>query len=88
MFDKFMQTYREQLIAAMTAHPEDYDYTAAPADIDRVCRKMGDAFLQRTYNKDGRAIKATCKVLGIKYTYGAINTYLVGGKPDATDQTT
>jgi hypothetical protein len=30
-------------------------------------------------NKDGEGVKRTCKILGIKHTYKAIQTYLCGG---------
>jgi hypothetical protein len=47
---------------------------------DELCaqtaNKMRSAFLAGSYNKDGRAIRATCRELGIKYTYKAIAEWL------------
>lgn len=73
-FDTFMQIYTEQLEKAVRNYPTEYTWPVE--NVPTVAAKMRVAFMNRTYNKDGRAIKATCKVLGIKYTYTAINEYL------------
>lgn len=73
-FDNFMQVYTEQLEKAVRNYPAEYGWPVE--NVPTVAAKMGEAFKKKTYNKDGRAIKATCKVLGIKYTYTAINEYL------------
>lgn len=73
-FDTFIQTYTEELKRAVTEHPEDYGWPVE--NVPTVVGKMAEAFKRKTYNKDGRAIKATCKRLNIKYTYTAINAYL------------
>jgi hypothetical protein len=41
-------------------------------------RQDDQAFAQGSYNKDGLAVKNTCKALGVNYTYKAINEYLKG----------
>lgn len=79
--------YREELARAVAEHPEEYPWATAPTvihgnlgttilparTVTEVADKMADAIRTRSYNKDGRAMRATCKRLGIKYTYTAIN---------------
>lgn len=69
----FFDIYREELHKAMAAHPEEY-MLSVPADT--VADRMIEAFKNRSYNHEGRAIKATCKRLGIKHTRSAINAHL------------
>lgn len=38
----------------------------------RTANSMREAFLKGSYNKDGRAVRMTCRELGIKHTYKAI----------------
>jgi hypothetical protein len=72
--DVFAAVYREELRKAVVAFPDEYGFK--PAKVDTVADRMIVAFARGSFNKDGRAIKATCKRLGIKYTYAAINSYL------------
>ncbi|MDD5186513.1 MAG: hypothetical protein PHS84_14760, partial [Paludibacter sp.] len=55
-------------------NPVEYAYPLSEVPI--VVNKMKKAFIQKTFNKDGKAIKATCKALKIGYTYRDIETYL------------
>lgn len=73
-FDTFMVTYREELYKAVEQYPGEYAFTRAHAP--DVADRMQAAFARGSYNKDGRAIKATCKRLGIIHTYAAINEVL------------
>ena len=51
--------------------------TAWPsASVAQVADRMIAAITAKSYNKDGRAMKATCKRLGIKHTYTAINAFI------------
>ncbi len=75
MIDTFMVEYTKQLEIAVQSHPEEY-FWSKTATVQSVADKMRPAFIRKSYNKDGRAIKATCKVLGIAYTYTAINAYI------------
>jgi len=75
-FDNFIKIYTEELEQAVIKYPAEYTWPVA--NVPSVVEKMANAFKEGTYNKDGRAVKATCKRLGIKYTYAAINTYLKG----------
>ena len=68
---RFIEVYAEELARAVEQHPEEYCYPAS--EVPAVVGRMQAALLRGSYNKDGRAIKATCKRLGIKHTYGAIN---------------
>lgn len=73
-FDRFTQVYVEELTQAVLKYPDEYTWPVE--NVPNVAAKMIQAFRAGTYNKDGRAIKGTCKRLGIKYTYTAINAYL------------
>ncbi|MFY4731225.1 hypothetical protein [Nitrospira sp. BLG_2] len=73
-FDTFVQIYTEELKNAVVNYPDEYGWPVE--NVPTVAQKMAVAFKNKTYNKDGRAIKATCKRLNIKYTYTAINEYL------------
>ena len=75
---KFETTYRQQLEQAIKKYPEEYGYGVEEAG--KVCVIMMDAIERGSYNKDSRAIKNTCKILGIRYTYTAIREY-IGVKP-------
>ena len=72
--DRFCELYATNLEHAVREHPEEYAYPVETVPV--VVSRMRAAFLRGSYNKDGRAIKATCKQLGIPYTYTAINTFL------------
>ncbi len=72
--EKFAEVYEkflhEQHIKGMYNWPAE--------KISLVKDKMIAAIISGSYNKDGPAFKATCKELGIKYTYKAINDFIVG----------
>jgi hypothetical protein len=74
-FDNFAQVYTEELEKAVKNFPEEYAWPVE--NVPTVAAKMVQAFLAGTYNKDSRAVKATCKRLSIKHTYKEINAYLV-----------
>jgi hypothetical protein len=76
-FDRFVATYREQLAIAHEKFPEEYVWPAR--EIPFVAIRMENAIREGTFNKDGRAFKATCKLLGIKHTYTAIRAYIEEG---------
>jgi hypothetical protein len=72
--EQFFETYTKELTDAVQDHPEEYRYgiEAVPA----VVEKIRDAFESRSFNKDSRAIKSTCRLLGIKHTYKAISEFI------------
>ena len=73
-FERFAECYRRKLKEAVTARPEDYRY--AVGQTDEITDKMMAALLRGSANKDGYAFKQTCKELGIKHTYQAINAFI------------
>ncbi len=75
--DAFMTVYTMALQKAKADHPEDYHWTPS-ATVESVSAKMRAAFKDGTFNHDGRAIRATCRVLGIKTTRTAIRAFLAG----------
>lgn len=74
--DKWMKEYESQLRKHFHERPEKYWYPENGLDL--VVQKMKTAFQAGNYNKDSVPIKLTCKALGIKHTYKAINEYLKG----------
>jgi hypothetical protein len=75
-FKIFAALYRAKLEEAVRNFPGDYHWD--PHEIDGVISRMEAAIRRGSFNKDGRAFKATCKALGINHTYKAIYTYLAG----------
>jgi hypothetical protein len=72
--EKWMAEYSKQLEACVRELPHLYVF--GPEQVPTVLIKMREGFEKRTYNKDGEAVKRTCKALGIKHTYKAINSLL------------
>lgn len=72
--DTFVTVYGEELAKAIAAFPDEYSSTP----VETVLQRMSAALKRGTYNKDGRAFKATCKRLGLKHTYTEIGEYLNG----------
>lgn len=71
--EKFNSTYKEELRKVVLERPEEYRWPIS--QLDEVCRRMFSAFETGSFNKDGLAIKRTCKKLGIKYTYRDIESF-------------
>lgn len=70
----FFKVYYEQLAEAVANHPEEYAWNIE--QLPEVFARMKAAILKGTFNKDSRAIKATCKQLYLKHTYKEIKAYL------------
>jgi hypothetical protein len=73
-FEVFLSEYAKQLKNAIINYPNEYAYGLE--QLPDVIQRMAQAFYKRSYNKDSRAIKATCKALGIPYTYTGINSFI------------
>ena len=73
-FDRFLTEYTKQLTSIVKNYPEKYAYPLT--EVPNVISKMKVAFIRKSYNKDGAAIKATCKALKIGCTYRDIDTFL------------
>lgn len=54
----------------------DYAYAKKNNSPEVLADKMTKSLSVGQANKDGKGIKNTCKVLGVKYTYKAIQEYL------------
>ena len=67
----FMAAYSDFLYKAFTASPLDFalGYTLT-------LNNMAWAIVSGTFNKDSDSFKKTCKQLGIKHTYKAIDEFL------------
>ena len=74
-FDQFYETLKAQYVDLFANSPE-YAYSASRITPEALARKMTIGLDCGTANKDGEAIKRTCKALGIAHTYKAIRTYL------------
>ncbi len=76
--DRFVGVYEKALTQMVQKYPNEYGYSVS--DVPGVVKKMKIGFENGTYNRDGRAIKLTCKMLRIPYTYSGINGYFVDGE--------
>lgn len=76
----FREVYAEELARAVEQYPDEYPWahggtTLPRSTVEEVAARMFGAMARGTFNKDGRAFKATCKRLGIPYTYAGIVAY-------------
>lgn len=72
--EQFMAVYSGELLKAVQTYSNEYLFPTT--DVPHVVGRMQAAILRKSYNKDGRAMKGTCKRLGIPYTYTAINAFV------------
>lgn len=72
---KFEGTLREQYESLFANDPE-YAYSASRTTPAELAAKMTRKLRDGGANKEGKGVKTTCKLLGIKYTYKAIAAYL------------
>ena len=72
--EKWTGIYAEELKSAVEKFPGEYFYGVD--SVPSVVAKMRVAFERGTYNYEGRAIRSTCRRLGISHTYKAINGFL------------
>ena len=70
----FCDTYRRNLTKARTEHPQEYPWPIE--QLQTVADKMVAAIQRGSFNKESRAFRDTCKELGIKHTYTAINAFI------------
>lgn len=70
--EKFLEEYENQL---RNYHSKG-EYYWNITELSAIAKKIVQGLANGTANKDGKAIKATCKALGINYTYKAIEEYL------------
>ena len=70
----FIKEYAKQLELAVRNYPNEYGWPVENVPV--VVERMRAAIQAKKYNKDSRAFKATCKVLGIKHTYKDIEHFV------------
>ena len=75
---KFAEIYAEELEKAVAANPEEYRFPKMATRESRASfvPVFVAGLATGSSNKDGRAVKATCKRLGIPHTYKAIAAYI------------
>lgn len=73
-FECFMEIYSEKLKEIRGKYPDEYAWNESELPI--VLGKMRVAIEKGSYNKDSKTFKATCKELGIKHTYTAIDEFI------------
>lgn len=71
----FESRYLTELQRAIERYPDEYRFPITESF--NVAERMIAAIYGKSFNKDSRAIKATCKALGLKHTYQAINEFLL-----------
>ena len=79
-----MITNSERFQAELTTHYKalidtpDYKLAKERYTPEELAAKITAGLRNNTASKDGEGVKRTCKALGIKFTYGAIQAYLKG----------
>ena len=79
--ETFLAEYEKQLTLAVQNFPQEYGFGVEK--VPYVIAKFRIAISEGTFNKDGRAFKATCKALKIPHTYKAINNFIFGERKEA-----
>lgn len=72
----FFLVLNEQYARLFATDPA-YAYAATNMTPEALARKMTEGLSLGRASKDGAGIKATCKALGIKYTYDSIRKFLI-----------
>jgi len=73
--DTFCATLTDQYRTLFVSDP-DYAHVASRFTPEALARKMTLGLDSGTANKNGKAIRNACRVLGIDHTYKAIRAYL------------
>jgi hypothetical protein len=76
--ERFRVAYRAAIERAVREYPDEYVVTM---DLDAWVARWSDAVSSGNYNHNGRAMRWTCKALGIAHTRKAIAAFLDGGEP-------
>ncbi|MHB1266633.1 MAG: hypothetical protein ACYCY2_03395 [Acidithiobacillus ferriphilus] len=76
-----VEKFKSELIRQYYNLINDPDYTTAFYKMtpEQLADKMTAAFIVKGASKDSKGVQRTCKALGIKYTYKAINAFLKEG---------
>ena len=73
-FECFIEVFTQKLLRFLETHPQDYAYSKEQLPI--LMPRFRESIKTGNFNKDGHAIKATCKELKIKHTYKAIKEFI------------
>jgi hypothetical protein len=74
-FQCFFEEYSKQLEFSIKEDPENYAYSVN--ELPQVLERMRAAIERGSFNKDSPTFKRTCKALGIKHTYKAIDEFIL-----------
>lgn len=74
--DRWMEVYTRHLRDAVEKYPNEYMFSVE--ELPLVLERMREGFEKGSFLKEGKAIKATAKELGVKYTYKEINRFIRG----------
>lgn len=74
-YTKFESALREQYESLFANDPE-YAYVTSRMTPSELAAKMTRKLRDGGANKEGKGVKTTCKLLGVRYTYKAIAAYL------------
>lgn len=74
--NRFCEVMEKNLTFCVTTMPEVYAYPVS--EIPAVMGRMRFALMRRSYNKDSPSFKRTCKDLGLRHSYTAINAFING----------
>ena len=75
--ERFITVLTDQYAQLYKSDPVTYGMASARYTPAELAEKMTMSLKARTGNKDGKGIERTCKALGIKHTYKAIEGYLL-----------
>jgi len=73
-FERFAEAYRRNIRRARERFPDQYVWPIE--QVEMIADRMLAAVQRGSANKDSHAFKWTCKELGIKHTYKAINKFI------------
>jgi len=85
MTDAFLSAYFKNLISLKNKYPAQYSW-AGNTDVLQVFRRASESFRKGHYSTHCRAVKMTCKELGIECTRTAIDAIFKENQ-DATGET-
>lgn len=78
--DRFFDVYEDCLLHCIDTYPDEYAY--GPDTAKAIAAKFKAKVAAHGFggiNKDGHAFKMTCKKLGIKHTYKAMEAFVKQG---------
>ncbi len=77
--EKFRSELSKQIARLINEGEADYMPPFTRMTPDGLAERITAAFIRKSANKEEKGIQRTCKALGIKHTYKAINDFLKEG---------